>query len=109
MNFDKINFVLNVLSSDTIIANEQNLIKLFVVDSIAETEISNVSFRLLERDGRNTSNTIVDWTELTLNKTFYELTYTPTFSKNTKLLLQVKVLDLDSSVYLLESNLEGVI
>lgn len=110
MNFDKINFVLNVLSSSTVLAEQQNLMKLFVVDSIGDTEIQTVEFRLQQKDGRNAATTIVEWTELTATGTFYEATYSPEFTATTSLTLglQVKITDALGNSFLLEDSLKGV-
>lgn len=107
MIFDKINFILNILSSNTIISGQQNLLKIFVADTIADTDIDTVQFRILEKDGRNTSVVIIDWTEMTPQTTFYTNEFTPTYTKTTQLLLQVKVTDIDGNNYLLTSNMVG--
>lgn len=107
MIFDKINFILNILSSNTVISGKQNLLKIFVADTIADTEIQTVEFRLLEKDGRNASVTIIDWTEMTAINTFYSYEYTPTLTKNIPILLQVKVTDANDNNYLLTANMTG--
>ena len=107
MIFDKINFILNILSSNIIISGKQNLLKIFVADTIADTEIQKVEFRLLEKDGRNTSVIIIDWTEMTAINTFYSHEFTPTLTKNSPILLQVKVTDTEDNNYLLTSNMTG--
>lgn len=107
MIFDKINFILNILSSNTIISGEQNLLKIFVADTIANTNIQTVEFRLTEKDGRNLTNVILDWTELDQSETFFTYTFTPILDKPMQLLLSVKVTDYDDNNYLLSSNMQG--
>ena len=109
MIFDKINFILNILSSNTILANKQNLLKLFVADTISDTNIQTVEFRLVETDGRNTSNVIVNWTEMAQNDTFYTYNFTPVFTKPLNMLLSVKVTDFEDNNYILSANLKGEI
>lgn len=98
---------MNILSSNILLSNQQNLVKLFIADTIGNTSIQTVEFRIVEKDGRNTSTEIIGWTEMNQSDTFYSYSFTPTFTKNTQLLLQVKVTDYDDDNYLLSSNLTG--
>ena len=109
MIFDKINFTLNILSSNTILASKQNLLKLYVADTISDTNIETVEYRIVAPDGRNTSNVIVNWTEMTQNDTFYTHEFTPTFTTPLNLQLSVKVTDYAGNNYILTENLKGVI
>lgn len=109
MNFDKINFVLDVLSSETILSGVQNYIKLFIKDSIGDTEILQVEYKISMKDGRNTSDIIVDWTTLLSSSTFYETSFTPTLIKNSQLELAIRITDINNNLYFLSDNLEGVI
>ena len=108
MQFDKINFVLNVLSSERLLSGSQNYIKLFVVDSIAETPILRVEYKIQETDGRNTATVIQDWTELYISGTFYEHSFTPTLTKSGTLEMLVKIIDTQYNTYLLSTTMEGV-
>lgn len=109
MIFDKINFVLNILSSDIIVSDKQNLIKLFIVDSIADTQINKVEYSLSITEGRNTSTQIIANTELSKIGMFYEHTFTPTLSKESTLLLKVLITDINDNVYVLTENMKGVL
>ena len=109
MKFDKINFVLNILSSETVLSGNQNLIKLFVMDSIADTIISSVEYKLQINEGRNASIIIQDWVQLSKEGEFYQDSYTPTFTANHPIQLLVKITDTDSNIYILTGNLQGVI
>lgn len=109
MNFDKINFVLDVLSSETILSGVQNYIKLFIKDSIGDTEILQVEYKISMKDGRNTSDIIEEWTTLLSSGTFYETSFTPTLSKNSQLELAIRITDTNGNKYFLSSNLEGVV
>lgn len=109
MIFDKINFVLDVLSSETIIANNQNLIKLFIADSIGQTPIIEAEYRITLKDGRNAAVAIQNWTSLTLSGTFYEDNFTPTFTADSTFELGIRITDKYDNKYFLQSNLKGVV
>ena len=109
MKFDKINFVLNVLSSEIVLSGNQNLMKLFIVDSIADTPISSVEYKLQINDGRNAATVIKAWTALEQNENFFIDSYTPTFATKCNIELLVRVTDNDSNIYLLSHNLQGAI
>lgn len=109
MIFDKINFVLDVLSSETIIANNQNLIKLFIADSIGQTPITEAEYRITLKDGRNVATAIQDWTSLDISGTFYESSFTPVFTADCTFELGVRVTDKYDNKYFLQSTLKGVV
>lgn len=107
MIFDKINFILNILSSNTLISGKQNLLKIFVADTISDTNIQTVEFRLQEKDGRNTSTAIIDWTEMEQKDTFFTYSFTPAFSKSTPVLLTIKITDYSDNNYIITANMQG--
>ncbi len=109
MKFDKINFVLNVLSSEVVLKGKQNLIKLFIVDSIADTQISEVEYKLQINDGRNAATIIQDWATLEQLGDFFTDTYTPTFTNKSTIELLVRITDTDGNIYAMSHNLQGVI
>lgn len=109
MKFDKINFVLNVLSSEVVLKGKQNLIKLFIVDSIADTQISEVEYKLQINDGRNAATIIQDWATLEQLGDFFTDTYTPTFQTKSNIELLVRITDTDGNIYAMSHNLQGVI
>lgn len=109
MKFDKINFVLNVLSSEVVLKGKQNLIKLFIVDSIADTQISEVEYKLQINDGRNAATIIQDWAALEQLGDFFTDTYTPTFINKSNIELLVRITDTEGNIYAMSHNLQGVI
>jgi len=109
MKFDKINFVLNVLSSEVVLKGKQNLIKLFIVDSIADTQISEVEYKLQINDGRNAATIIQDWATLEQFGDFFTDTYIPTFTNKSTIELLVRITDTDGNIYAMSHNLQGVI
>ena len=109
MKFDKINFVLNVLSSEVVLKGKQNLIKLFIVDSIADTQISEVEYKLQINDGRNAATIVQDWTALEQWGDFFTDTYTPTFTTKSNIELLVRITDTDGNIYAMSHNLQGVL
>ena len=109
MKFDKINFVLNVLSSEVVLKGKQNLIKLFIVDSIADTQISEVEYKLQINEGRNAATIVQDWTVLEQLGDFFTDTYTPTFQTKSNIELLVRITDTDGNIYAMSHNLQGVL
>ena len=109
MKFDKINFVLNVLSSEVVLSGKQNLIKLFIVDSIADTQISEVEYKLQINDGRTATILVKDWATLEQLGDFFTDTYIPTFTNKSNIELLIRITDTDSNIYAMSHNLQGVI
>ena len=109
MKFDKINFVLNVLSSEVVLKGKQNLIKLFIVDSIADTQISEVEYKLQINDGRNAATIVQDWAALEQLGDFFTDTYIPTFANKSNIELLVRITDTDGNIYAMSHNLQGVL
>ena len=109
MKFDKINFVLNVLSSEVVLKGKQNLIKLFIVDSIADTQISEVEYKLQINDGRTATTIVKDWATLEQLGDFFTDTYIPTFTNKSTIELLVRITDTDGNIYAMSHNLQGVL
>ena len=109
MKFDKINFVLNVLSSEVVLSGKQNLIKLFIVDSIADTQISEVEYKLQINEGRTATILVKDWTTLEQLGDFFTDTYIPTFANKSNIELLIRITDTDSNIYAMSHNLQGVL
>ena len=109
MKFDKINFVLNVLSSEVVLKGKQNLIKLFIVDSIADTQISEVEYKLQINDGRTNTTIVKDWAALEQLGDFFTDTYIPTFANKSNIELLVRITDTDDNIYAMSHNLQGVL
>lgn len=109
MKFDKINFVLNVLSSEVVLKGKQNLIKLFIVDSIADTQISEVEYKLQINDGRTATTIVKDWATLEQLGDFFTDTYIPTFANKSNIELLVRITDTDGNIYAMSHNLQGVL
>ncbi len=109
MKFDKINFVLNVLSSEVVLKGKQNLIKLFIVDSIADTQISEVEYKLQINDGRTATTIVKDWTALEQLGDFFTDTYIPTFANKSNIELLIRITDTDGNIYAMSHNLQGVL
>ena len=109
MKFDKINFVLNVLSSEVVLKGKQNLIKLFIVDSIADTQISEVEYKLQINDGRTNTTIVKDWVTLEQLGDFFTDTYIPTFVNKSNIELLVRITDTDGNIYAMSHNLQGVL
>ena len=109
MKFDKINFVLNVLSSEVVLKGKQNLIKLFIVDSIADTQISEVEYKLQINDGRTATILVKDWAALEQLGDFFTDTYVPTFANKSNIELLVRITDTDGNIYAMSHNLQGVL
>lgn len=109
MKFDKINFVLNVLSSEVVLKGKQNLIKLFIVDSIADTQISEVEYKLQINDGRTNTTIVKDWATLEQLGDFFTDTYIPTFANKSNIELLVRITDTDGNIYAMSHNLQGVL
>ena len=109
MKFDKINFVLNVLSSEVVLKGKQNLIKLFIVDSIADTQISEVEYKLQINDGRTATTVIKDWATLEQLGDFFTDTYIPTVANKSTIELLVRITDTDDNIYAMSHNLQGVL
>ena len=109
MKFDKINFVLNVLSSEVVLKGKQNLIKLFIVDSIADTQISEVEYKLQINEGRTATILVKDWATLEQLGDFFTDTYIPTFTNKSTIELLVRITDTDGNIYAMSHNLQGVL
>ncbi len=109
MKFDKINFVLNVLSSEVVLKGKQNLIKLFIVDSIADTQISEVEYKLQINDGRTATILVKDWATLEQLGDFFTDTYIPTFANKSSIELLIRITDTDGNIYAMSHNLQGVL
>ena len=109
MKFDKINFVLNVLSSEVVLKGKQNLIKLFIVDSIADTQISEVEYKLQINDGRTATILVKDWATLEQLGDFFTDIYIPTFTNKSTIELLVRITDTDGNIYAMSHNLQGVL
>lgn len=109
MKFDKINFVLNVLSSEVVLKGKQNLIKLFIVDSIADTQISEVEYKLQINDGRTATILVKDWATLEQLGDFFTDTYIPTFANKSNIELLIRITDTDGNIYAMSHNLQGVL
>ena len=109
MKFDKINFVLNVLSSEVVLKGKQNLIKLFIVDSIADTQISEVEYKLQINDGRTNTTIVKDWATLEQLGDFFTDTYIPTFANKSNIELLIRITDTDDNIYAMSHNLQGVL
>lgn len=109
--FDKIYFSAELLSSETILSGQQNLIKFLISDAIGMTEISNVEFRLRVVDRTDvTKATLVDWTpfEETSYEDIYIIETTPTFTAITdttaKTVADIKIEDINGNVFYLQNN-----
>ena len=109
MKFDKINFVLNVLSSEVVLKGKQNLIKLFIVDSIADTQISEVEYKLQINDGRTATTIVKDWATLEQLGDFFTDAYIPTFANKSTIELLIRITDTDGNIYAMSHNLQGVL
>lgn len=101
---DKINFIAELLTDDTIIADEQNLMKLLVQDTIANTSVSSVEFRVIVGN-RSGETTVIDWVNVpvTSQSDIFEVQYTPNFTDESKAELEVKITDTDSNIYLVQN------
>ena len=109
MKFDKINFVLNVLSSEVVLAGKQNLSKLFIVESRADTQITEVEYKLQINEGRTSTILVKDWTTLEQLGDFFTDTYVPTFTNKSNIELLIRITDTDSNIYAMSHNLQGVL
>ena len=109
MKFDKINFVLNVLSSEVVLKGKQNLIKLFIVDSIADTQISEVEYKLQINEGRTATILVKDWATLATLGDIFTDTYIPTFTNKSTTELLVRITDTDSNIYAMSHYIQGVL
>lgn len=110
--FDKVYFSAELLSSETILSGQQNLIKFLISDTIGMTEIDTVEFRLRNVDRTDlTKNTIIPWTEFetTEYEDIYKIETTPVFTAITvttdKTVADIKVTDTDGNVYILTNAL----
>lgn len=109
--FDKIYFSAELLSSETIISGQQNLIKFLVSDAIGMTEISEVEFRLRTADRTDkTVATLINWTAFdeTIYNDVYKIEITPTFTLSAdttlKVIADIKVTDIDGNVFYLQNT-----
>lgn len=107
MIFDKINFIISLLSSSTVVSGQQNLLKLFVADTIGNTNINKVEYRITSQIGRESATIIIDWEEMAQDDTFYTSNFTPTFTGTPQLLLSVRITDYIGNTYLLSATLTG--
>jgi len=105
MEFNRQFFVADLLTSDTLISEEQNIIKLYVADLIQKTEISSVYITLLG-SGRNSSVIHLQQTEMSGGNNFFHLTFTPIVPSPEKLKLLLEVVDVDNNTYPLTMNID---
>jgi len=110
MDFGKINFVMNVLSDETLLSDSPNKFKVFIADTISRVPISTAEVKIAVPDGRNPPITVVDWTPLTqVDDNVFEEVLTPSLSGDSQIRLLIKVYDEDANEYIIEGNMEGVI
>ena len=110
MDFGKINFVMNVLSDETLLSDSPNKFKVFIADTISRVPISTAEVKIAVPDGRNPPITVVDWTHLTqVDDNVFEEVLTPSLSGDSQIRLLIKVYDEDANEYIIEGNMEGVI
>jgi len=105
MEFNRQFFVADLLSSDTLISEQQNYLKLYIADLIQKTEISTVYVTLLG-SGRNTAVVHLQQTEMLGGNNFFHLTFTPIVAGPEKLKLLLEVVDMDANVYPLTMNVD---
>jgi len=106
--FDKVYFSAELLSSETILSGEQNLIKFLISDTIGMTEIDTIEFRLRNVDRDNTTKqVIIEWTPFveTSYEDIYSIEITPVFTISTiatdKTIADIKITDIDGNVFYL--------
>lgn len=109
MQFNTTNFVLDILSSDTILAENQTLLKVFIADSIGKTPIESVEYKITQTVGRNNITLIQDWEFMEVSGTFYKAEFTPSFTTKGQFEIMFRVTDTDLNTYPLQSILEGVL
>ena len=109
--FDKIYFSAELLSSETILSGQQNLIRFLISDAIANTEIKSIEFRLRTVDRTDkTLTTLIDWIAFigTNNEDIYEIETTPTFTAptdtTTKVTADIKITDIDDNIFYIQNN-----
>lgn len=110
--FDKVYFSAELLSSEYIVSGVQNEVKFLISDTIGQTEIDTVSFRLrtVKTTDRTeaTVTTILNWTDLDVtNEDRFNVQFTPTFvnASDIKVIADIKVTDLQGNVYYLTNSL----
>lgn len=88
----------NLLTSDRLILNQPQLIKLMVVDVIGNASIQKVEIAIIERSGRNEAVEHLPFTEMENLSPYYTLQLTPTFTPTTDtLILKVRKIDSDNN------------
>jgi hypothetical protein len=109
--FDKIYFSAELLSSETILSGQQNIIRFLISDAIANTEIKNIEFRLRMVDRtEKTLATLIEWTAFTetINEDIFEIEITPTFTAptdtTTKVIADIKIIDIDDNTFYIQNN-----
>lgn len=109
--FDKIYFSAELLSSETILSGQQNLIRFLISDAIANTEIKNIEFRLRTIDRtEKTLATLIEWTAFTetINEDIFEIEITPTFTAptdtTTKVIADIKIEDINGNIFYIQNN-----
>lgn len=107
MEFNRQFFVADLLTSDTLISGEQNLIKLYVADLIQKTSIGSVYITILG-SGRN-SVVHLERTLMQGSDNFYQFTFTPAITSPEKLKLLIEVVDNDFNVYPIELNIDLIV
>lgn len=104
MEFNRQYFVADILSSDTLISGEQNLIKIYVSDLISNTEIANVFITLAT--GSRTPVAVVGKTLMDFDGKFYSLSFVPTVTVGSSLNLLIEVVDTFGNTYPMEKNIQ---
>lgn len=109
--FDKIYFSAELLSSETILSGQQNLIRFLISDAIANTEIKNIEFRVRTVDRtEKTLATLIEWTAFTetINEDIFEIEITPTFTAptdtTTKVIADIKIEDINDNIFYIQNN-----
>lgn len=109
--FDKIYFSAELLSSETILSGQQNLIRFLISDAIANTEIKNIEFRLRIVDRTDkTLTTLINWITFTetSSEDIFEIEITPTFTAptdtTTKVIADIKIIDIEDNIFYIQNN-----
>ena len=108
MKFNKIDWRASKLSPDFISDNIQQKLRLYIADTISQSDITSARVKI-SKDGRGTNanpngteTVYLDWTELTVVDGFYEatITITETLSNRevTKAELKVEVTDSEGNI-----------
>lgn len=98
MKFNKVDWRVHKLSPDTLSGNDSQRLKLYIVDSVANTQIKSAKVKILgsTRDGETI---YLDWVDLILEGEFYYTDFTIlNITKATQAKLLVEITDNDDKV-----------